>query len=70
VPLTCEATGALGAWDSLEDGEFIEIWNLVFGEEYSIEQGDFRSNRFVVAKNLVRQDCPLLPLLTTMYLSR
>ena len=46
-------TGALKPWSTPSDETIIEVWNLVFGDDHPIDDGDTKCRRFVVAKTLV-----------------
>jgi hypothetical protein len=66
-PLVCETTGALEPWDTPDDKELIEIWNMVFGAEHPIEKGDVKCKLFVVVKTLVCFHSARFPLLTKVF---
>jgi hypothetical protein len=53
IPLSLETTGALKPWAILDDDTIIEIWNLVYGADHSIDN-DVECDHFLVAKTLVR----------------
>lgn len=53
IPLALDTTGALKPWSTPSDEAIIEVWNLVFGDEHPIDEGDIECRRFVVAKTLV-----------------
>lgn len=53
VPLALDTTGALKLWSTPSDESITEVWNLVFGDEYPIDEGDTECYSFVVVKTLV-----------------
>ena len=53
IPLALDTTGILKPWSTPSDEAIIEVWNLVFGDEHPIDEGDIECHRFVVAKTLV-----------------
>ena len=53
IPLALDMMGALKAWTTPCDDTIIKIWNIVFGADYPIDEGDNECYRFVVAKTLV-----------------
>ena len=53
IPLSLETTGALKPWAIPDDQTIIDIWNLVFGMEHLVEDGDVECESFLVAKTLV-----------------
>ena len=53
LPLALDTTGALKPWSTLSDETIIEVWNLVFGVDHPIDEGDTECYLFVVAKTLV-----------------
>jgi hypothetical protein len=53
IPIALDMTGALKPWNAPSDESIIEIWNLVFGDKYPLNDGDNECYRFVVAQTLV-----------------
>jgi hypothetical protein len=60
LPLSLDTMGALKAWNTPCDNTIIEIWNIIFGVDYPINEGDTKCDRFVVAKTLVSLVCFIL----------
>ncbi|KAI9434934.1 hypothetical protein H4582DRAFT_2080175 [Lactarius indigo] len=55
IPLALDTTGALKPWNTPGDDTIVEVWNIVFGEDHPIDDGDTECYRFVVAKTLVKR---------------
>ncbi|KAI0251374.1 hypothetical protein BJV78DRAFT_1282636 [Lactifluus subvellereus] len=55
IPLALDTTGALKPWNTPNDDTIIEVWNLVFGVDYPIDEGDTECYNFIVAKTLIRR---------------
>jgi hypothetical protein len=53
IPLALDTTGTLKPWNTPSDEAIIEVWNLVFGDDHPINEGDIECFRFVIAKTLV-----------------
>lgn len=55
IPLACDSAGTLNTWTVLDFKEIVNVWNLVFGNEYPISniKADDGSLEEVV-KHLVR----------------
>lgn len=51
--MVCETAGALDAWEVPNDKMMLDNWNLVFGVEHRIQDGDFASPLFILVKKLV-----------------
>ncbi|KAF8256835.1 hypothetical protein EI94DRAFT_1710120 [Lactarius quietus] len=54
VLLTLDTMGVLKPWNTPSNDTIIEVWNLVFGIDYPIDEGDTECFRFVVAKTLIK----------------
>ncbi|KAF8257927.1 hypothetical protein EI94DRAFT_1708464, partial [Lactarius quietus] len=52
LPIALDTTGALKPWNTPCDDTIIEIWNLVFGADHPLDDGDTDCCRFIVAKTL------------------
>ncbi|KAF8231591.1 hypothetical protein L208DRAFT_1378060 [Tricholoma matsutake] len=52
--ITCKTTGALEPWETPDYDELIEIWNLVFGNDHPIRNGNFKCEVFITAKTLMK----------------
>lgn len=55
IPLALDTTGALKPWNTPSDDTIVEVWNIIFGIDYPIDEGDTECNRFIVAKTLVKR---------------
>jgi hypothetical protein len=53
IPLALDTTGVLKPWTTPCDETIIEIWNLVFGRDHLIDEGDTGCYLFIIAKTLV-----------------
>jgi hypothetical protein len=49
IPLALDTTGALKPWNTPSDEAIIEVWNLVFGDDHPINEGDMTSSAFVLS---------------------
>ncbi|KAF8262345.1 hypothetical protein EI94DRAFT_1704851 [Lactarius quietus] len=55
LPIALDTTGALKPWNTPCDDTIIEIWNLVFGADHPLDDGDTDCYRFIVAKTLIKR---------------
>ncbi|KAH9162335.1 hypothetical protein EDB89DRAFT_2079814 [Lactarius sanguifluus] len=55
IPLALDTIGALKPWNTLSDDTIVEVWNIVFGVDHPIDEGDTECDRFIVAKTLVKR---------------
>jgi hypothetical protein len=53
IPLALDTIGAMKPWNIPGDDAIIEIWNIVFSDDFPIDQGDTECYHFTVAKTLV-----------------
>ncbi|KAF8258244.1 hypothetical protein EI94DRAFT_1815782 [Lactarius quietus] len=53
IPIALDTTGTLKPWNAPSDESIIEIWNLVFGDKYPLNDGDNECYHFIVAQTLV-----------------
>jgi hypothetical protein len=53
IPLALDTASALKLWNTPSDDAIVEVWNMVFGDDYPIVEGDIDCHRFVVAKTLM-----------------
>jgi hypothetical protein len=53
TPITLDTTGALKPWMMPDDHAIVNIWNLVFGQEYGLDDDDVEGETFLVVKALV-----------------
>ncbi|KAF8258734.1 hypothetical protein EI94DRAFT_1814721 [Lactarius quietus] len=55
IPIALDTTGALKPWNAPSNESIIEIWNLVFGDKYPLNDGDNECYCFVVAQTLIKR---------------
>ncbi|KAF8263242.1 hypothetical protein EI94DRAFT_1807541 [Lactarius quietus] len=55
IPIALDTTGALKPWNAPSNESIIEIWNLVFGDKYPLNDGDNECYHFIVAQTLIKR---------------
>ncbi|KAF8262361.1 hypothetical protein EI94DRAFT_1808914 [Lactarius quietus] len=55
IPIALDMTSALKPWNAPSDESIIEIWNLMFGDKYPLNDGDNECYCFVVAQTLIKR---------------